>query len=169
MAEGLNAALLAAFFSNFIQRDFGLFDLLLWRDSVARVHRTFSHCPANRNKFTQQRQIIDLRGKITRTDQRGPASGQFCQITDAAKRLHRLIGLKLRAQRNRIGHHIAIKQQQDRIVDPPVDRLKKMIGAQLKLHILGNPVINHQRTEQRCLRLNIVRKLGYAFGRWYGK
>ena len=131
LAEGFDAALLAPFLRNLVKRDFSLFDLLLRRDGLARVHRAFSHRPANRNKLTQQRQIVDLRGKITRSDKCCPAARQLGKIGGAAKRLHRFISFKLRLERHWIGNHVAIKQQQDRIVNPPMNWLIEMVGAQL--------------------------------------
>ncbi len=39
-----------------------------------------------------------------------------------------------------------------------VDGLMEMIGSQLELNIFGEPIVDHQRAEQRRFRLAIVRK-----------
>ena len=42
----------------------------------------------------------------------------------------------------------------------PWSRLVEMLGAQLELDVLGEPVIDHQRAEQRGLGLDILRQRG---------
>ena len=53
---------------------------------------------------------------------------------------------------------LRVEQPQDLLVDPAVQRLEEMLGAELELDVLGQPVVDHQRAEQRRLRLDIVRK-----------
>ena len=51
-------------------------------------------------------------------------------------------------------------QHRDHLIDTAVQRLKEMVGPELELDVLGQPVVDHQRAEQRRLRLYIMRKRG---------
>ena len=64
LEEGLDRALLAAFFRHLVERDFGLLDLRLGIDLVGGVHRALDHAAPDADQRTQQREIVDLRGEV---------------------------------------------------------------------------------------------------------
>jgi len=74
--------------------------------------------------------------------------------------LHRLVALEERAERHRVSDHVLVHDPQDLLVDPAMQRLEEMFGAQLHLHVLAQPVVDHHRTEQRGFRLDILGQRG---------
>ena len=104
-----------------------------------------------------KRQIVDLLGEVAGADDRRARAGQLGEIGGAAQLLHLLVRLEQRPERDRRGDHVAVEQPQDLLVDAPVQRLEEMLGAQLELDVLGQPVVDHQRAEQGRLGLDIVR------------
>src|SRR3546814_19601006 len=87
-----------------IECGFGLFDLRLRIDALARVERPLDHRAADIDPFAQQREIVDLTREIARADQPSAAAGELRQITYAADRLTRLhiLTLGIQCQRGRI-------------------------------------------------------------------
>ncbi len=164
LGEALDAAGLAAFFRNAIERHFGRLDLALGIDSLAGIQRAHHHATTNADQFAEQRQIVDLRSEIARADQRGTAARQLREIAWAAQFLHRRIPFEHRAEGHGIGHHVAIDELQDALRDAPMDRFVEMIRAQLDLNIFAQPVIDHQRAEQRRLGFDIARQFGGVRG-----
>ena len=147
-------------FGHLVERAFGILDLLLGIDTLTGVERIFDQMSSDRDQFAQQRQIIDLLGKIARADQADIAFGQAHQIAGAAHFLQRLILFEKGFQRNRGDHHIAIEQFEYLAVDAAMQRLEKMMRLQLGLHIFGHAIVEQQRAQQRGLCLNIVRQAG---------
>jgi len=162
LREGLHTALLAALFRDAIQCDFGLLDLALGIDRFGRVDRLLDHLAPDADQRAQQRQIIDLRRKVACADQGGARTGQLREIGRSAQFPELGIALEHRPQRDRVGDHVAIDHLQYGFVDAAMRRLEEMVGPELELDVLGQPVIDHQRTEQSRLRLHIVGKHGSA-------
>ena len=156
LGEGLDAALAAAFLGDPVERRLGILDLALGIDLVGGVERLLDHLAADADQGAQQREIVDLLGEIARADDRRARAGELGEIGRAAELLHLLVRLEHRPQRHRAGDHVAIEQAQDLLVDAAVQRLEEMLGAQLELDVLGQPVVDHQRAEQRRLGLDIV-------------
>src|SRR3546814_16956348 len=85
-----------------IECGFGLFDLRLRIDALARVERPLDHRAADIDQFAQPREIVDLPREIARAAPPRAAAGALRQITDAAATLDRLVlpktGLKNRKE-----------------------------------------------------------------------
>ena len=67
--EALHRAGFALTFGDFVQRAFGGFDLALGVNTLAGVERIINQGSSNCHQFAQQRQIINLLGKVTRADE----------------------------------------------------------------------------------------------------
>jgi hypothetical protein len=158
LGESLDVALAAAFLGDPVERRLGRLDLALGLDLLAGVERPLDHLAADADKRPEQGQIIDLVGEVAGANDRRAAAGQLSQVSRAAQLLHLLVGLEQRAQRHRAGDHVAVEQAQDLLVDAAVQRLVEMVGPEPELDILGQPVVDHQRAEQRRLRLHVLRK-----------
>src|SRR3546814_15754072 len=70
-----------------IECGFGLFDLRLRIDALARVERPLDHRAADIDQFAQKREIVDLPRELPRADQPRPAAGELRQLTDAPDHL----------------------------------------------------------------------------------
>ena len=160
--EALHRAFAAALLGDPVERRLGILDLALGIDLVAGVERLLDHLAADPDQRAQQGEIVDLLGEIARADDRRAAAGQLGEIGRPAELLHLLVRLEQRPQSHRAGDHVAVEQAQDLLVDPAVQRLEEMLGPQLELDVLGEPVVDHQRAEQGGLRLDI---LGQGLGR----
>src|SRR3546814_17415255 len=84
-----------------IECGFGLFDLRLRIDALARVERPLDHRAADIDQFAPQRAIVDLPRDIARAAQPRAAAGELPQITDAAHRLPPLVILPIGLQCHR--------------------------------------------------------------------
>jgi hypothetical protein len=93
-----------------------------------------------------------------------PLPGELGEVGGAAKLLHLLVRLEQRPQGHRRGDHVAVDELQYLLVDAGVERLVEMVGPELELDVLGQPVVDHQRAEQRRLRLHVLGQCG-RFGR----
>ena len=165
LGEALHAALAAAFLGDPVERAFRRLDLRLGIDLLGGVERLLDHLAADADQRPQQGQVVDLLGEVARADDRGARAGELREIGRPAQLLHLLVRLEQRAQGHRRGDHILVEQPQDLLVDPAVQRLVEMLGAELELDVLRQPVVDHQRAEQRRLRLHILGKsLGCGFG-----
>jgi hypothetical protein len=103
----------------------------------------------------------------TRARSSGAGAGQLREIGGAADFLHRLVGVEQRLQRDRVGDHVLVGGAQDGVVDAAVQRLEEMFGPELELDVLDQPVVDHQRAQQRGLRLDVAGQLvGFARGRF---
>ena len=81
------------------------------------------------------------------------------QIGRPADFLHRLVGLEDRLRSvTGLATMLLVGQPQDGLVDPPVQRLEEMVRLQPELDVLDQPVVDHQRAQQRGLRLDILRQ-----------
>ena len=160
LAEGLDAALLAALLGDAVERDLGGLDLRLGIDRLAGIERLLDHLAADSDQLAQQRQIVDLLGEVARPDQRRAGAGELGEIGRPAALAHPLVGIEHWSQRHRARDHVAIHHAQDRLVDAGVERLVEMIGAQLELDVLDQPVVDHQGAEQRRLRLDVAGERG---------
>ena len=156
LAEALDLAFAAALLGDAVQFALGALDLRQRRDFLRRIERAFDHVAPDRDQRPQQRKIVNLLGEIARADDRRARPGQLGEIGRPADFLHRLVRLEHRAQGDRIGDHVLVAHAQDRIVDPPVQRLEEMVRSKLELDVLDQPVVDHQRAQQRRLRLDIV-------------
>ena len=156
LGEALHPARHIALLGDLVQRDLGRLDAILRIDLLAGVERALDHVAADLDQRAQQREIVDLLREVARADQRRAAVGQPGEIGRAAELAHRLVGLEHRPERDRIGDQIAVDHPQYGVVDPPVQRLEEMLGAELELDILDQPIVDHQRAEQRGLGLDIL-------------
>ena len=118
--EALHRAGFALTFGDFVQRAFGGFDLALGVNTLAGVERIINQGSSNCHQFAQQRQIINLLGKVTRADEARTVSGQFHQIARPAKLTHRFVGFEKRFQRDRRDEHIAVDQAENLLIHPAV-------------------------------------------------
>jgi hypothetical protein len=154
--KGFDAARFAALLCHAIERHFRCFDLFLRRGGGAGIHGVGGELSTHADQFAQQRQIVNLPGKIARADQRRTRSCELGEIGGAAELPHGLIRIKHRFERDRVRHHVAVCQQQDGIINAAMNGFKKMFGAQRELDILNQPVVDHERAEQRRFRLHIM-------------
>ena len=141
--EALHRALAAPLLGHAVERRLGIFDLALGIDLVGGVERALDHLPADAHQRAEQRQIVDLLGEIARADDRRARAGKLRQISRAAHLLHLLVRLEQGPQSHRRGDHILVEQPQNLLVDPPVQRLEEMLGAELELDVLGQPIVDH--------------------------
>jgi hypothetical protein len=163
LGKALHGAFGAAFLRDPVERRLGLLDLALGIDVLAGVEGLFDHLAADADQRPEQRQLVDLAGEIARADDRRAAAGQLGEVGRPAQLLHLLVRLEQRPQGDRRGDHVAVDELQDLLVDAGVERLEEMLGPQSELDVLGDPVVDHQRAEQRAFRLDVVRK-SRAFG-----
>ncbi len=169
VTEALGLALGAAFLGDLVELGLGPLDLGERGDLLAGIQRAFDQVAADADEGAEQRQIIDLRGEIARADDRRARAGQLGEIGRAADLLHRLVAVEHRPQRDRVGDPVGVGHPQDRFVDAAVHRLEEMIGSELELDVLDQPIVDHQRAQQRGLGLDILRKRrGCGFGRRLG-
>ena len=146
--EALHRAFAAALLGDPVERRLGILDLALGIDLVRGVERLLDHLAPDADQRAKQGEIVNLLGEIARADDRRAAAGQLGEIGGPAHLLHLLVGLEQGPQRHRAGDHVLVEQAQDLLVDPPVQRLEEMLGPELELDILGEPVVDHQRAEQ---------------------
>ncbi len=163
--KALDRSALTFPFGYFIERDFGRLYLFAGIDILARIHCIFNQFPANADKLSQQGQVVDLRREIARADQRSAIAGQLRQIARPAQFPERRVLIQHGFERHWIGDHVAVQQLHDRVIDAAMHRLEKMLGLDLELNILRQPVVDHQRAEQGCFRLHIAgefRRAGFG-------
>ena len=156
LSEGLDAALLAALLGDLVERHLGSLDLALGIDRLAGVERQLDHLAAYSDQLAQQGEVVDLAGEVARADERRAAPGEVAEIGGAAELLHAFVGVEHRPERDRIRDHVAVHQPQDRLVDAGVDGLVEVIGAQPRLDVLDQPVVDHQGAEKSGLRLDVA-------------
>ena len=94
-----------------------------------------------------------MRREVLRGDQRRGLLGKLREVRRAAELGERRVIGEHRPQRHRRCEHGAVHELQNRGVNLTVHRLEEMFGAQLQLHVLGEPVVDHHRAEQRRLRI----------------
>jgi hypothetical protein len=70
LREGLDRPLLAALLRDRVERGLGRFDLLLGIDRLACVERGLHHLASDADQRPEQCEVVDLRGKVARADQR---------------------------------------------------------------------------------------------------
>ncbi len=145
-----------------VERDFRLLDLLAGIDILARIKSVFNKFPANIHKLPEKCQIINLRREVARAQERRPIAGQLGEITDATQFLQRGVLFQQRLQRYRVGDHVPLDKLHDRFVDAAMQGLEEMLSFQLELDILHDAVVDHQRAQQRCLRLHVAGEFRHA-------
>ncbi len=160
LAEGLGRPRHLALLGDLVERELGVLDLLERLDPARRVEGVGRHLAPDADHFAQQREVVDLLGEVARRDQRRRLLGQRREIGGAADRHHLGVGVEQGLQRHRRRRHPPVDHQQDRVIDPAVERLEEMLRPQLELDILDQPVVDHQRAEQRRLGRDIVRQGG---------
>ena len=160
IAEALDLAFAAALLGDLVELAFGALDLGQRRDVLGGVERAFDHVAPDPDQGAQQRQVVDLRGEVAGADDRRAGAGQLGEIGRPADLLHRLVALEHRLQRDRVGDHVLVGHPQDGLVDAAVQRLEEMVGSKPDLDVLDQPVVDHQRAEQRRLRLDILGERG---------
>ncbi len=159
-AEALDLALAPALFGDAVEFALGAFDLGERRHLFRRIECALDHVAPDRDQRAEQGEIINLLGEIAGADDRRARSGQLGEIGRATDLAHCVVGLEHRAKCNRVGDHILVGHAEDGVVDAAVQRLEIMVRAKLQLNVLNQPVVDHQRAEQRCLRLDIMRERG---------
>ena len=157
-AEAFDLAFAPALLGDAVQLAFRALDLRQRRNFLRRVERTLDHVAPDRDEGTQQGEIVNLLGEITRADDRRTRPGKLGEIGRPADLAHRLVRLEHRPQGHRIGDHILVGHAQDGVVDAAVQRLEIMVRTKLELDILDQPIVDHQRAKERRLCLNIVRQ-----------
>ena len=157
--EALGLALGSALLGHLVQLGLGALDLSEGGNVLTRVERAFDQVAANADQGAEQRQIVDLlrRSPVRRSRPRpirsiapnrpGPPTSFIA--SSASNR-----GL----QGHRIGDPVAVGHPQDRFVDSAVQRLEEMMRPELELDVLDQPVVDHQRAQQRGLGFDILRK-----------
>ena len=156
--EALRLAFGAAFLGDLVQLGLGALDLSEGGNVLTRIERAFHEIAADADEGAQQREVVDLSGKVAGADDRRARAGQLGEIGRPADFLHPLVGLEQRLQGHRIGDAVAVGQPQDRFVDAAVQRLEEMVRLELELDVLDQPVVDHQRAEQRGFGLDVLRE-----------
>ena len=164
LGEALDAALAPAFFRDPVERSLGRLDLALGIDLLAGVESLLDHVAADPDQGAEQGELVNLLGEIAGADDRRAAPGELGEIGGAAELLHLLVRLEQRPESHRRGDHVPVDELQYLLVDPGVERLVEMIGPELELDVLGEPVVDHQSAEQSRLRVHILGQSG-RFGR----
>ena len=160
LAEGLYRAGDFARLGNLVERHFGGFDLLERLHIDRGVSGGHRHFATDADELAQQREVIDLLGEIASGDERARMLRQSGEIGGAAELNDRRIGLEQWFQRDRGGGHLAVAELEDRLVDAAVQRLGEMLRAEYHHDVFDQPVVDHQRAEQRLLGLEILRQGG---------
>ena len=158
LAEALGLAFRAAFLGDLVQLGLGALDLSEGGNVLTRIERAFHELAADADEGAEQREIVDLSGKIAGADDCRARARKLGEISRAADFLHPLVGLEQRLQGDWIGDAVAVGEPQDRFVDAPVQRLEEMMRLELELDVLDQPVVDHQRAEQRGFGLDILRE-----------
>ena len=156
LAERLGLAVGSALLGDPVELGLGLLDLRHRGDLLAGVERILDQLAADPDQRAQQGEVVDLLGEIARADHRRARSGELGEIGRAADLLHPLVGVEQRPQRDRIGDSVGVGHPEDGFVDAAVQRLEEMVRAKLELDVLDQPVVDHQRPEERRLGLDIL-------------
>ena len=166
-AEGLDRARDLALLGDLVQRELRRLYLRQRSDIGRGIKGARRHVATDADHLAEQRQVVDLLGEVARRDQRAGLLGQLGEVSGAADLLHRLVALEQRLQGDRGGDHVAIRQRQDLLVDAAVQRLVEMLRSKLEHDVLDEPVVDHQRAEQRRLRLQVLGQRGGLGGGRY--
>ncbi len=158
LAEGLDRARHLAGFGDLVQRELGRLDLDQRLDARRGVEGVGRHLAADADHLAEQGEVVDLAGEVARGDQRRRLFGQAGEVARAADRHHLGVGVEQRLQGDRRRRHAPVDELQDGIIDPAVERLEEVLAAELELDVLDQPVVDHQRAEQRRFRRDIVRQ-----------
>ena len=161
LAEALGLALGAALFRDPVELGLGLLDLGQRSDFLAGVERAFDHIAPDPDQRPQQGQVVDLRGEVARADDRRARAGQLGQIGRPADFLDPLVGLEQRPQRHRVGDHVAVGEPEDRLRRSGRAAARRNgAAARRDLDVLDQPVVDHQRAQQRRFGLDILGERG---------
>src|SRR3546814_15161297 len=88
------------------------------------TYSLFSDTTLYRSEFAEQCEVDTLPRKVARTDQPRAAAGQLREVTDAADRLHRLVGLEIGFERHRGRDAVALDQRHRLLDDAAVQRIE---------------------------------------------
>ncbi len=151
------------------QRLFGLVDLFARVDVLAGIQRLFDHLAPDRHQFAQQGEVVNLSRELARADQPRARSGQLGEIGGAAQLRHPLVLFEHRFQRHWRREHVVLAQRPDRAKDAAMDRFEEMLVLDYLDNVVGQPVVDHHRAQQRGLRLDILGQAGGGVRRRGGR
>ena len=164
LGEGLGLAVGPSFLRYRVKRGLGALDLSEGGNVLTRVERAFDQVAAHADQSSEQGQIVDLLCEVPRADHSRARSRQLRQICGAANLFYIFVDFEQWPQSYRVGDAVAVGDLQDRFVDAPMKRLEEVMRLELELDVLDQPVVDHQRAEQRRLGLDILREgLGARF------
>jgi hypothetical protein len=155
--EALGAALHLAGFRDAVERLLGRLDLGERGDLLGRVGGVRHELRADADQLAEQGEVVDLGSAVARGEQHAVVFGQAQQVGGAAELGHGRVGLEERAQRDRVGDHVAVGQLPALLEDAAVQRLVEMLGPHAAAHVLHQPVLDHHRAKQRLFRIQVVR------------
>ena len=157
--EGLGLALGAPLLGDLVQLGLGALDLSEGGNVLTRVERAFDQVAAYADQGTEQRQIVDLLGEVPCADHGRARSRQLREICGAANLFYRLRRLRTSGRKvTGLATRFASVIRRIGFVDAPVQRLEEMIRPKLELDVLDQPVVDHQRAEQRGLGFDVLRE-----------
>ncbi|MNU94630.1 hypothetical protein D3C71_846170 [compost metagenome] len=143
-----------ACFSQRIEGLFRLFDLFvggrLW------VGRLLDHLAADTDEVATQRQVIDDAGVVGGVGRRRGAVDEVGQVAQAAELVEGRVLLEPLHQDGRLGQQALTDVILDRLEQPLMEGLVHMRAAQSVAQPLEHGVVEHQRAQQRLLRLQVV-------------
>ncbi|MND83426.1 hypothetical protein D3C80_752900 [compost metagenome] len=133
---------------------FGLFDLFV--GGRVRVGRLLDHLAADADQVATQGQVIDDAGIVGRVGRRGGAVDQVGEVAQTAELMKRRVLLEPLHQNGRFGQQALADVVLDRLEQPLVEGLVHMRAAQAVAQPLEHGVVEHQRAQQRLLRLQVM-------------
>ncbi|MNE14209.1 hypothetical protein D3C80_1070750 [compost metagenome] len=133
---------------------FGLFDLLV--GGRIGVGRLLDHLAADADQVAAQRQVIDDASIVGRIGGRRRAVDQVGQVAQAAELMKRRVLLEALHQDGRLGQQALTDVILDRLEQPLVEGLVHVRAAQTVAQPLEHGVVEHQRAQQRLLRLQVM-------------
>ena len=161
LGESLDRAAHLALLGHAVEGLFRLLDLLQRLHFLRGVGGGRGHVAPHPNQLAQQRQVIDLAGEVAGGEQAGAVLGQLGQIGGAAHFGHGRVAVEQRLHGDGVGRHALVHQHQDTLVDAAVQRFGEMLRPQPAHHVLDQPVVDHQRAQQRGFGLKVLRQ-GHA-------
>ena len=158
--ETLEALAVLVGFSKRIKAAFRVFDLRFRRMIDGAVIRGVDEVFADDDQRTARRQIVNRAAILGRVDDRRRIRRQASEVLrHACLRVDRIGVLEERFHRDRRRDFTCVDQRCERFKNPAMQRIEEMARRQKPGNAVERLVVNQDRTEQRLLGFEIVRRL----------
>lgn len=157
IGEFLEAAVVLAGFGEFVEAPLGRLDLVAGPGLDRRLVGAVDHVLADGDEAAADGQIVDGAAVLARIDDGGGfrrEAGEVLHRRDAAEIDVAEIGL----ERDRRGELAGLDQRDRDFKNLAVDRLHEVLGQQEVRDAVIGVVVDHDRAEERLLRVDVVRR-----------